>query len=86
MTQEQFYAALSALELRLGAKIESAAVRMEQRLDSHTAEDRIIADKVLEIQTAMAERAGLGRHWRTLVVPAALLAGWEYTKYRLGWK
>lgn len=87
VTQEQFYAALSTLELRLGAKIESGVTRLEQKLDAHAADDREVAEKVIDLEATLRERAGLGRHWRTLLIPAALLTAWEITKYKfMGWK
>ena len=59
VSQEQFYAALQNLELRLLSRIDDRANRLEGALAEHADDDRMVANRVLVIETQRYEEKAL---------------------------
>lgn len=92
ISPEKFYQALQILEQRLGERIERVGSTLEHKLEEHADDDRKVADRVLTLEgrtkaleEQRTEQTGLGRRLQGLIVPAALIAGWEWFKHSKGW-
>jgi transcription initiation factor TFIID subunit TAF12 len=50
VSNREFYAAFSALGDRLEQKIDKRSDKLEKKLEEHSAEDRVVADRVMTIE------------------------------------
>jgi len=80
VSQEQFYKALGALEERLGRRFDG----IERKIDDHAADDRLVANRVLVIETQRDEeqKAAVRRGTLGGILAAAGVSGmWELVKH-----
>ena len=76
LTHEQFFAALD----KLRDQIDAAALRIESKLDLHSRDDLLVANRVTVIETTMAEEAkqAIKRGaWAGIFAATGLGIAWE---------
>lgn len=96
VTQGQFFEAVQQLQDKIDAKHTSIRQYVGERSDKleaamklHADEDRLVADRVLVIETQRADEARAAiKHgaWAGIVAAAGVTGMLEAAKHALGWK
>lgn len=84
VTERQLYEALRSLEKSLGDKIDLRANQLEAKLDAHAADDLLVANRVLVIETQRDEEkvAAVRRGtWAGIVAAAGVSGIWEVMRH-----
>lgn len=91
VTQGQFFQSMQDMDeknveqhRRLRQTVEEGFLRLERKLDDHARDDRVVADRVLVIETERKEEKAMvvrRSTWLAIAISSAITAAWKLIEH-----